>query len=133
MKTNETWIMLRILWGSQKSTIITTLTILAVVLVSLYGLYTYREGQLRRHLMEADIERIVDDPSGEERVLSIARRFKCVSCDTCRNMPLETCDCRTAKAERNYVRQEIGAHSEDSIVVRHVASLFGGLRVDSTR
>jgi hypothetical protein len=83
---------------------------------------------VRKHLMEADFERYINDSAAEERVISIARRFDCVTCDTCKNMPLETCDCRSGKAARNYIRREISVHGDDSVVVRHVSSLFGGLK-----
>ncbi|MDP2884734.1 MAG: hypothetical protein Q8P51_06915 [Ignavibacteria bacterium] len=124
----EAWDILRVLWISQKMTILTTLSILGVLLVLVYELYTYREHEVRKNLMEADFERVINDPGAEERVLSIARRFDCVVCDTCRNMPLETCDCRSGKAARNYIRKEIVAHSGDSVVVLHVAQVFGGLK-----
>lgn len=128
MRSHEAWGILRELWTSQKGTVLTTLSILGVVLVLVYGLYTYREHQMHKHLMESDFEKVIDDSAAEERVLSIARRFECVSCDTCKYMPLETCDCRSGKAARNYIRREIAVHGDDSAVVRHVASLFGGLR-----
>lgn len=66
-------------------------------------------------------------------VLLIARHFDCVACDTCKNVPLETCDCKTGKPARNYIRNEIVAHSDDSMVVEHVASLSGGLKDHRTR
>jgi hypothetical protein len=117
-----------VLWTSEKRTILTTLSIVGVVFVLIYGLYTYREHQVRKHLMEADFESVIDDSAAEVRVLSIAQRFECVSCDTCKYMPLETCYCRSGKAERNYIRREISAYSDDSVVVQHVAGLFGGLK-----
>jgi hypothetical protein len=128
MRSHELRSILRELWTAGKRTILTTLGILGVVLGLIYGLYTYRENRVRKHLMEADFEKVIDDSAAEERVLSIARRFECVSCDTCKFMPLEVCECRSGKAARNYIRREIAVHGDDSAVVRHVASLFGGLR-----
>jgi hypothetical protein len=128
MRSNETWSILLVLWTAEKRTILTTLSILGVVLVLIYGLYNYREHQVRKHLMETDFEKVIDDSAAEERVTSIAALFECVSCDTCKYMPMETCDCRSGKAARNYIRREIVAYSNDSVVVRHVASVFGGLK-----
>jgi hypothetical protein len=128
MKSHEVWGILHVLWTSQKRTMLTTISILGVLLALVYGLCTYREHKVRKNLMEADFERVINDSGAEERVLSIARRFDRVVCDTCRNMPLETCDCRSGKTARNYIRKEIVAHSDDSVVVRHVAHVFGGLK-----
>ncbi|TSA24380.1 hypothetical protein D4R75_01500 [bacterium] len=87
MKSHEAWGVLRVLWASEKRTILTTLSILIVVLVLVYGLYAYREHQVRKLLVEADSEQLINDSAAEERVVSIARRFECVACDTCKNKP----------------------------------------------
>lgn len=120
--------MLGFLWETQKQVILTTLSIIGVVVVLIYGLYTYREQQIRKHLFEANVDEVIPDSSAEERVFSIALHFDCIVCDTCKNMPLTRCECKSGKAERNYIRREIVSNSSDSVVVRDVASLFGGLK-----
>lgn len=132
MKANSEPNILRMIWASQNRTIVTTVSIVGCALILIYGLYTYRENWIRRHLMEAEFEQVISDPAAEERVIAIARRFDCVSCDTCKYMPLKSCECRSGKAARNFIRREIFAQSDDSVVVQHVSQVFGGLK-DHTR
>jgi cytochrome c-type biogenesis protein CcmH/NrfF len=67
------------------------------------------------------------DFSLERKVVEVASRFVC-SCGSCGEEALETCTCKTAEQERNFIRQELKSGKSVSQAVLAVNDRYGHLK-----
>ncbi len=65
------------------------------------------------------------------RVTDIASKFIC-SCGTCGELPLESCDCPTAREEKAFIQSQITAKKSDAEIIKSVNSKYGWIKPQFT-
>lgn len=70
-----------------------------------------------------------NNPVIEANVRSIASKFIC-SCGSCNEQPLETCQCPTAKEEREFIRQELEQNKNTDNIIVSIANKYGWLKAE---
>ena len=124
---------LHIFLKTQRKMLFTIFTIIVSCLLLVAGLYLVREYQLKKmYDSEENREIGLPDPKREGKVQSIAIRFACVACGIC-EMPLETCNCKSAIEIRNYILTELLANQDEKAITVRVNERFGGLEEDIPR
>lgn len=61
------------------------------------------------------------------RVFDIASKFIC-SCGTCGELPLEECECPTAREEKTFIQSQINAKKTDSDIIKAVNAKYGWIK-----
>ncbi|HDZ12188.1 MAG TPA: zinc ribbon domain-containing protein [Bacteroidetes bacterium] len=73
------------------------------------------------------IESKSNDPVMEQKVSQVTSSFFC-SCGGCKEVPLETCTCQTAAAERKFIRSALGKGQTVNQVILAVNTTYGNMR-----
>jgi len=115
-----------ILWRTQRSVLVTVLSILSGTFLLVVLLTSNRATRMSRHSLPADQVEHSLDPAQEERVIRLASYFYC-TCGVCPDVPLEECACGFAAEERNFIREQILADATDKTIIQLVNDRFGGL------
>lgn len=128
---NQLRMIVSTLWRTQRTVILTTVTLLGVGLLVVFGLETVRENRHAKLGASTIREETLSDPILEGRVRRLAANFACVACGICGGLPLEDCQCLYAIRARNLIRRDLAASRKDLTIIADVQNEFGGLEPPS--
>ena len=77
--------------------------------------------------VEIPVETKSSNPVVEATVYEIASKFVC-SCQTCDELPLESCKCARAVEERQFIRDYLEQNQKPDDIVVTVANKYGWLK-----
>lgn len=73
------------------------------------------------------VEQVSSNMALENNVQTVAARFTC-ACGSCRNEPLQSCSCVTARKERDFIRNALYSGQTADLVSVTLNQRYGGLR-----
>ncbi len=77
--------------------------------------------------VEDIVETKSSNPAIESQVYAIASKFVC-SCQSCNQLPLESCKCGIAVEERQFIREQLERNQKPNDIVVALANQYGWLK-----
>ncbi len=101
---------------------------IAAVVIIITVAYNIKNNKVQDQV-ETIVETKSSDPVVESQVYAIASKFVC-SCQSCDQLPLESCKCGIAVEERQFIRSYLEKNQKPDDIVVTLANQYGWLKAE---
>lgn len=115
-----------------KSWYLNPLVIIGLLVIAMFVSYLIIDGKTQKqspsvNQSQVTFEKVTDNAELEKNIMEVASKFVC-ACESCNELPLESCSCEVAQKERQFIRTALQGGEGVEQVIFAVNDQFGWIR-----